>query len=60
VKTAPFLTLLLLPMLLLLGGCATAEQDADDAADNLAQGLEGGGHLYNEKVMKKQIGNDFQ
>ncbi len=47
-----------------LTGCATAESDADDIADNAIQGLEGKGHLYNEKVMKGdmggQLGNDFQ
>ena len=47
-----------------LTGCATAESDADDVADTAVQGLEGKGHLYNEKVMKGdmggQLGNDFQ
>lgn len=47
-----------------LTGCATAESDADDVADTAIQGLEGKGHLYNEKVMKGdmggQLGNDFQ
>jgi len=55
--------LLVLPALCLTG-CATAETDADDVADNAIQGLEGKGHLYNEKVMKGdmggQLGNDFQ
>jgi predicted small secreted protein len=55
--------LLVLPALCLTG-CATAESDADDVADNAIQGLEGKGHLYNEKVMKGdmggQLGNDFQ
>jgi predicted small secreted protein len=55
--------LLVLPALCLTG-CATAESDADDIADTAIQGLEGKGHLYNEKVMKGdmggQLGNDFQ
>lgn len=47
-----------------LTGCATAESDVDDVADTAVKGLEGKGHLYNEKVMKGdmggQFGNDFQ
>lgn len=53
----------LLLALLGLSGCATAEMDADDVANNAVQGLEGKGHLYNEKVMKGDMGafgNDFQ
>ena len=53
----PFL-LLVTP--LTLGGCAAAEQDADNVANTAAQGLEGKGRLYTEKVMKDQVGNDFQ
>jgi hypothetical protein len=34
--------------------------DMDDVANTAVQGLEGKGHLYTEKVMKDQIGNDFQ
>lgn len=48
---------------LCLTGCATAEMDADDVANNVVQGVEGKGHLYNEKVMKGDMGafgNDFQ
>jgi len=49
---------------LCLTGCATAETNVDDVADTAVQGLEGKGHLYNEKVMKGdmggQLGNDFQ
>ena len=56
-------SLLLIPSLCLTG-CATAESDMDDVADTAIQGLEGKGHLYNEKVMKGdmggQLGNDFQ
>jgi hypothetical protein len=56
------LALLVIPSFCLTG-CATAESDADDVADNAIQGLEGKGHLYNEKVMKGdfggQLGNDF-
>lgn len=59
-KSAPFLTLLLLTLLLALGGCATAESDMDDVANTTVQGLEGKGHLYTEKVMNDQMGNDFQ
>ena len=55
-----FLLACLLIPLLALTGCATAEQDADDVADTAIKGLEGKGHLYTEKVMKDQIGNDFQ
>lgn len=57
-----FLLVLLIP-LLALAGCATTEQDADDVANNVVQGLEGKGQLYNEKVMKGDMGafgNDFQ
>ena len=43
-----------------LGGCAPAEMDADSIANTAVQGLEGKGHLYTEKVMKDDIGNDFQ
>ncbi len=53
----------LLVSLLGLSGCATAEMDADDVANNAVQGLSGQGHLYNEKVMKGSygsFGNDFQ
>ena len=53
----------LLVSLLGLSGCATAEVDADDVANNAVQGLSGQGHLYNEKVMKGSygsFGNDFQ
>lgn len=53
----------LLVSLLGLTGCATAEMDVDDVANNAVQGLEGKGHLYNEKVMKGDMGafgNDFQ
>ena len=53
----PALLLVLLP---LLNGCAPAEQDADQIANTAVQGLEGKGHLYNEKVMKDDMGNDFQ
>lgn len=56
------LACLLVP-LLGLTGCATAEMDADDVANNAVQGLEGKGQLYNEKVMKGSygaFGNDFQ
>jgi len=56
------LILLLIPSLSLTG-CATAESDADDVADNAIQGLEGKGHLYNEKVEKSEygsLGTDFQ
>ena len=63
----PTRALLLLACLLVsligLSGCATAEMDADDVANNAIQGLEGQGHLYNEKVMKGSygsFGNDFQ
>ncbi len=64
----PLRILLILLVILMpvfcLTGCATAESDADDIADNAIQGLEGKGHLYNEKVMKGdmggQLGNDFQ
>lgn len=52
--------LLALPV---LTGCAAVGNGADAVADNLAQGLEGKGHLYNEKVMKGDMGafgNDFQ
>jgi predicted small secreted protein len=59
-----FVSFLLLLPAFCLTGCATAESDADDIADNAIQGLEGKGHLYNEKVMKGdmggQFGNDFQ
>jgi hypothetical protein len=54
-----FLMPALIPVLLLLGGCAPAEQDADQIANTAVQGLEGKGHLYNEKVMKDDMGNDF-
>lgn len=57
-----FLLVLLIP-LLALTGCATTEQDADDVANNVVKGLEGKGQLYNEKVMKGDMGafgNDFQ
>lgn len=54
---------MLLPMALLTG-CASVGQGADAVADNLTQGLEGKGHLYNERVMKGDMGgafgNDFQ
>lgn len=53
----------LLISLLGLSGCATAEMDADDVANNVVEGVEGKGHLYNEKVMKGDMGafgNDFQ
>lgn len=53
----------LLVSLLGLSGCATTETDVDDVANNAVQGLEGKGHLYNEKVMKGDMGafgNDFQ
>jgi hypothetical protein len=58
-----FLPLVLLIPLLALMGCATTEQDADDVANNVVKGLEGKGQLYNEKVMKGDMGafgNDFQ
>ena len=54
------LPFLLLVTPLTLGGCAAAEQDADNVANTAAQGLEGKGRLYTEKVMKDQVGNDFQ
>jgi len=65
VKSFPrhFLPLILLIPLLALTGCATTEHDADDVADNVVKGIEGKGHLYNEKVMKGDMGafgNDFQ
>ena len=47
-------------------GCATAEVDADTIADTAVKGLSGQGQLYNEKVMKgdmgsgQSFGNDFQ
>lgn len=53
----------LLVSLLGLTGCATAEMDVDDVANNAVLGLEGKGHLYNEQVMKGDMGafgNDFQ
>lgn len=53
----------LLVSLLGISGCATTETDADDVANNVIQGVEGKGHLYNEKVMKGDMGafgNDFQ
>ena len=60
----PLILLVILMPVFCLTGCATAESDADDIADNAIQGLEGKGHLYNEKVMKGdmggQLGNDFQ
>lgn len=63
----PFRILLATALLLIhafcLTGCATAESDADDIADNAIQGLEGKGHLYNEKVEKSDfgsLGTDFQ
>jgi hypothetical protein len=63
----PLRILLLLGLLLIpslcLTGCATAESDADDVADNVVQGLSGHGHLYNEKVEQSQygsLGTDFQ
>ena len=63
-STRPLLLLVsLLVSLLGLSGCATAEMDADDVANNAVQGLSGQGHLYNEKVMKGSygsFGNDFQ
>jgi len=47
-----------------LTGCATAESDVDDVAGTAVKGLEGKGQLYNENVMKGdmggQFGNDFQ
>ncbi|MEY2906625.1 MAG: hypothetical protein RLZZ408_1096 [Verrucomicrobiota bacterium] len=58
-----FLFVVLLIPLLALAGCATTEQDADDVANNVVKGLEGKGQLYNEKVMKGDMGafgNDFQ
>ncbi len=55
-----FLPSIALIPLLALGGCASAEMDMDDVANTAVQGLEGKGHLYTEKVMKDQIGNDFQ
>jgi hypothetical protein len=57
-----FLLVLLIP-LLALAGCATTEQDTDDVANNVVKGLECKGQLYNEKVMKGDMGafgNDFQ
>lgn len=59
----PFLLGLFLIFPFCLTGCATAEMDADDVANNVVQGVEGKGHLYNEKVMKGDMGafgNDFQ
>jgi len=64
-KPIPYLailTILLLPFLILTG-CATAENDADDVADTAVKGLMGQGTLSNEKVMKGDMGafgNDFQ
>lgn len=61
-RSLPLLASLLIP-LLVLTGCATTETDADDVANNVIQGVEGKGHLYNEKVMKGDMGafgNDFQ
>ena len=61
----PIFALLLIP-LLCLTGCATAESDADDIADNAVKGLMGQGTLSNERVMKSDMGsgqafgNDFQ
>jgi hypothetical protein len=63
----PLRILLLLGLLLIpslcLTGCATAESDADDVADEAIKGLSGQGHLYNEKVEKSSygsLGTDFQ
>jgi hypothetical protein len=53
-------TALLLLTMVFLSGCATAEQGADQVANTAVQGLEGKGHLYTEKVMKDDMGNDFQ
>jgi hypothetical protein len=53
-------TALLLLTALLLGGCATAQEGADQVANTAVQGLEGKGHIYTEKVMKDDMGNDFQ
>ena len=57
-------SILLVIPLFSMTGCATAESDADDVADTAVQGLEGKGHLFNEKVMQSdmggQLGNEFQ
>ncbi len=59
IRNVLFLASLLIP-LLGITGCAPAEQDADDVANTAIQGLEGRGRLSTEKVMKDQIGNEFQ
>ena len=59
-KSLSLPTALLLFFTLNLVGCATAEQGADQIANTAVQGLEGKGHLYTEKVMKDDMGNDFQ
>jgi hypothetical protein len=53
------LALLFIP-LILLSGCAAAEQDAEGVESTAVQGLTGKGHLYTEKVMKDDLGNDFR
>jgi hypothetical protein len=53
------LAILLLPVLALTG-CATAEMDADDAADTAIKGLEGQGTLSTDKPTKDTFGSEYQ
>lgn len=53
------LALLSLP-LLVLTGCATAEEDTDSVADTAIKGLSGQGTLTNEKPTKDAFGSEYQ
>ncbi len=61
-RSVQFLSLLavVLVPLILLAGCATAEEDTDSVADTAIKGLSGQGTLSTEKPTKDAFGSEYR